>query len=57
MAVEQTPRTIEAEMQARRRVRRDTPVAASVDKPRVLAHLLAQLALLEASKEVAHGDA
>ncbi len=57
MAVEQKPRTVEAELRARRRVRRDTPVAVPVDKPRVLAHLLAQLALLEASKEVEHGDA
>lgn len=57
MAVEPKPRTVEAELQARRRLLRDAPAPAPVDKARVLAHLQAQLAILQASQEVAHGDA
>ncbi|WP_177207867.1 hypothetical protein [Massilia yuzhufengensis] len=43
--------------QSRRTYRDAPPAAAPVDKARVLAHLQTQLALLEASREVAHGDA
>ena len=57
MAAEVKPRAIEAELQARRRLLRDAPTPAPVDKGRVLAHLRAQLAELQASQEVAHGDA
>lgn len=48
-----------AVIEASRRTYRDlwpVPVRAPVDKARVLAHLLAQLAELQ-RKEVAHGDA
>lgn len=55
MAVEVKPRTIEAELQARRRLNRDAPVPAPVDKARVLAHLRELLAEHLASQEVAHG--
>lgn len=55
MAVEVKPRAMQAEPQVRRRLLRDAP--APVDKGRVLAHLRAQLAELQASQEVAHGDA
>lgn len=57
MAVEVKPRTMEAELQARRRVLRDAPSPAPVDKARVRAHLAAQLAQLQQSEEVAHEEA
>lgn len=57
MSVEVKPRITEAELQARRRLLRDVPATAPVDKGRVLAHLRAQLAHLQANQEVAHGDA
>jgi hypothetical protein len=57
MAVEVKPRAMQAELQVRRRLLRDAPAPAPVDKGRVLAHLRAQLAELQASQEVAHGDA
>lgn len=55
--IETKPRVIEAELQARRRLLRDAPAPAPVDKARVLAHLRAQLAEFQASQEIAHGDA
>lgn len=57
MAVEVKPRTMESELQARRRLLRDASAPAPVDKARVLAHLRAQLAELKARQEVAHGNA
>lgn len=56
MAVEVKPRTMEAELQARRRMLRDAPAPAPIDKARVLAHLRAQLAELQ-GEEVYHADA
>lgn len=50
-------RTLEAELSARRRMLRDAPAPAPVDKVRVLAHLRAQLEQLQQSEEVVHGDA
>ena len=57
MPLDVQPNSLNSELQAKRRLYRDVPAPAPIDKSRVLAHLRAQLAELEASKEAANGDA
>lgn len=51
------PTPVTTETQVKRRVHRDQPTPARIDKVRVLAHLRAQLAELETSKETMNGNA
>lgn len=57
MPFDAQPILVNSELQAKRRFYRDVPAPAPIDKSSVLAHLRAQLAELEASKEVVNGDA
>lgn len=57
MAAESFQTLDHAVTEFQRRLHRDAPVRAKVDKASVLAHLRAQLAELQASEEVADGNA